>query len=60
MLLIKQHETGGDAFEKVVSWNLGRKGEGRIAHWSKALCCWKGRYLRGHGIGGNLMNGAST
>lgn len=37
-LSIKQHEKGGAAFEKV-SWNLGRKGEGRIIQWSKIKLC---------------------
>lgn len=45
-LLIKQHEKGRTAFEKEVSWNLGRQGKGRLAQWWKVkLCGWKGRYL---------------
>lgn len=42
-LLIKQHEKGGTAFEKVVSWNLGREEKGGIAQWSKIKLCAAGR-----------------
>lgn len=42
-LLLKQREKGGTAFDREISWNLGRQGKGRIAQWWKMrLCCWKG------------------